>query len=103
MKKTVKVLLAVLALAVVIGAGIGGYFIWRNSQYIGKDAALNIALADMGLERGDVYDVDVELDRDHGSVRYEVEFEARSTDSGPMEVKYDIDAATGEIVRADWD
>ena len=103
MKKVMKALLAVLVLAAVIGAGIGGYFIWRNSQYIGKDRALNIALADMGLERSKVYDMDVELDHDYGSARYEVEFEARSANNGHMEVKYYIDAVTGEIVYTNAD
>lgn len=96
MKKFVKILLVVLVLAAVIGAGIGGYFIWGNSRYIGKDAALNIALADTGLERSQVHDVDVELDHDHGSACYEVDFE-----TADMEYEYEIDAFTGAILHGE--
>ena len=50
MKKAFKTVLIVLVVLLVIGAAIGGYFIYRhNSMYIGKDAALQIALSDAGV------------------------------------------------------
>lgn len=101
MKKPIKTLLIVLAIVLVIGAGTGGYFIWRNSQYIGKDGALNAVLADMGLERSDVYDVDIDLDDRIGGKYYEVEIEARDVGGGHIEAEYHIDAVTGEILFVD--
>lgn len=101
MKKPVKTLLIALAIVLAAGAAIGGYFIWRNSQYIGKDGALNAALADMGLERSDVYEVDIDLEDRMGGKYYEVEIEARDVGGGHIEAEYHIDAVTGEILLAD--
>ena len=62
MKKAVKTVLIVLVVLLVIGAAIGGFFIYRhNSMYIGKDAALQIALNDAGVSPAAVREKDVEF------------------------------------------
>ena len=64
-------------------------------KYIGKEAAINAALAHAGLKRSDVRDLKCELDRENGIMVYEVEFE-----SGLFDYEYDIDAATGKILKS---
>ena len=91
MKKVFTILLIILLL----GAAIGGFFVYRHvSSTIGKTAAAEIAYRDAGLERNQVYDLDVEYE--HGW--YEVEFE-----SAKGEFSYRIDARTGEILTGGID
>ncbi len=91
MKKVLVILLAIL----ILGAAIGGFFIYRHvSTTIGRDAAIQIALKDAGLERNQVYDLDV--DYEHGL--YEVEFESAKGD-----FSYRIDGRTGAIVTGGID
>lgn len=59
-----------------------------------REEALAIALADVDLAESDVFDIDVELDRQKGVQVYEVDFE-----TADMDFDYTIDAATGEITR----
>ena len=95
MKKTVKTVLIILLALLLIGAAIGGYFIWRHhTLYIGADAALAAALDDAGLLRAEVFDVDVEFERERGQSWYEVDFETAGT-----EYDYIIDAETGAVLR----
>lgn len=54
------------------------------------------ALAHAGLEESQVSDIDVDLDRDNGTLIYEVDF-----NSGNTEYDYDINAETGEVISAD--
>lgn len=56
------------------------------------EAALNHA----GLDKSQVRDIDVDLDRDNGRLIYEVDF-----NSGNTEYDYDINAETGEVISAD--
>lgn len=86
----------IIALTIILlGAAIGGFFIYRHvSSMIGRDAAVQIALKDAGLERNQAYDLDVEYE--HGY--YEVEFE-----SGKGDYSYRIDARTGEILTGGID
>lgn len=94
MKKAFKTVLIVLVVLLVIGAAIGGYFIYRhNSMYIGKDAALQIALSDAGVSPAAVREQDVEFERNRNGTWYDIDFET----SG-MEYSYSLDAATGEIL-----
>ena len=96
MKKSVKTLLAAVLAILVIGGCIGGFFVWRHkNSTIGGEAALQIALDDAGLVRSQVFDVDVDYDRDRYAAVYEVEFR-----SGALEYEYVIAAATGEILSA---
>lgn len=56
-----------------------------------KEAALKHA----GLDESQVRDVDIDLDRDNGTLIYEVDF-----NFGDTEYDYDINAETGEIISA---
>lgn len=57
-----------------------------------KEAALRHA----GLTDSQVSDVDIDLDRDNGTLIYEVDF-----NSGNTEYDYDINAETGDVISAD--
>ena len=90
-----KKILTILLVIVLLGAAIGGFFIYRHvSSTIGRDAAVQIALKDAGIERNQAYDLDV--DYEHGY--YEVDFE-----SGKGDFSYRIDARTGEILTGGID
>lgn len=94
MKKTTKTVLALLVLLLVIGAAIGGWFIYRhNSMYIGKDAALQIALNDAGVSPAAVREKDVEFEHSRNGAWYDIDFEVPGT-----EYEYSLDAVTGEIL-----
>ena len=64
-------------------------------EYIGEDAAMDVALKDAGFAAADVTELEAELDLDGAVVHYDVEFK-----QGGMEYDYDIDAVTGEILEA---
>ena len=94
MKKAFKTVLIVLVVLLVIGAAIGGYFIYRhNSMYIGRDAALQIALSDAGVSPAAVREKGVEFERGRNGAWYDIDFETAG-----MEYSYSLDAATGEIL-----
>lgn len=96
MKKTVKTLILVLAVLVVIGLCIGGFFLWRhNSMYISKNEAIDIALNDAGLSRSLVYDIDAEFEKSHGRAWYDVDFQDHA-----MEYEYVIDAVNGSVLNS---
>lgn len=87
-----KKILTVVLVIILLGAAIGGYAIYRHaSTTIGREAALEIALKDAGIDRAKAYDVDI--DYEHGY--YEVDFESAGGD-----MQYRIDARTGEILSA---
>ena len=65
-----------------------------QSQYIGDQAALEIALKDAGLAQSDCTEIEVELDLDDAVVHYDVGFK-----SGGLEYDYDIDAISGAILE----
>ena len=94
MNKFRKTVLIILIAAVVTALAIGGYFIVRyNNTYIGKDAALSVAMDDAGIDSGMVYAVDVEFEKNRYSAWYEVDFEDHTS-----EYKYVINAADGKIL-----
>ena len=96
MNKTLKTILIALLVLVIIGAAIGGYFIYRhNNTYIGAEAALNIALEDAGTTATMIYADDVEFEKTRHSAWYDVEF-----DDHVNEYSYIIDAVTGEILHS---
>lgn len=61
---------------------------------ISSDEALNIALSHAGVSRSQIRDLDVELDKDDGVLKYEIEFEV-----GNYEYEYDINAYTKSIIE----
>ena len=63
-------------------------------QDIGYAKAKSIALNHAGVSENTAYDMDVELDDEDGTLVYEVEFK-----SGNMEYSYEINAATGAILK----
>ena len=71
-----------------------------TAQDIGYAKAKSIALEHAGVSENQAYDMDIELDDEHGKLVYEVEFK-----SGNMEYDYEIDAASGAILKheAEWD
>ena len=64
------------------------------AQDIGYAKAKSIALNHAGVSEDQAYDMDIELDDEDGRLIYEVEFK-----SGNMEYDYEIDAATGAILK----
>ena len=63
-------------------------------QDIGYAKAKSIALDHAGVSESKAYDMDIELDDEDGILVYEVEFK-----SGGMEYSYEINAATGAILK----
>ena len=61
---------------------------------IGHAKAKSSALNHAGLSENQAYDMDIELDDEDGTLVYEVEFK-----SGGMEYSYEINAATGAILK----
>ena len=61
---------------------------------IGHAKAKSIALNHAGVSESKAYDMEIELDEEDGTLVYEVEFK-----SGGMEYSYEINAATGAIVK----
>ena len=63
-------------------------------QDIGHAKAKSIALNHAGVSENEAYDMEIELDDEDGTLVYEVEFK-----SGGMEYSYEINAATGAILK----
>ena len=61
---------------------------------IGHAKAKSIALNHAGVSENEAYDMEIELDDEDGTLVYEVEFK-----SGNMEYDYEIDAASGTILK----
>ena len=61
---------------------------------IGYAKAKSIALNHAGVSEGKAYDMEIELDDEDGTLVYEIEFK-----SGNMEYSYEINAATGAILK----
>ena len=66
----------------------------ETAQDIGHAKAKSIALNHAGVDANTVYDMNIELDVEDGTSIYEVEFK-----SGNKEYDYEIDAATGAILK----
>ena len=65
-----------------------------GSADIDHAKAKSIALNHAGVSENEAYDMDIELDDEDGILVYEVEFK-----SGNMEYDYEINAATGAILK----
>ena len=64
------------------------------AQDIGHAKAKSIALNHAGVSENQAYDMEIELDDEDGTIVYEVEFQ-----SGNVEYSYEINAATGAILK----
>ena len=64
------------------------------AQDIGYAKAKSIALNHAGVSENEAYDMEIELDDEDGTLVYEVEFK-----SGGMEYSYEINAASGAILK----
>lgn len=70
----------------------------EQQKEIGEDKALEIALKDAGVNKGDITNPFVNLEVDDGRTEYEVEFNV-----GTTEYDYSIDAFKGDIIEKDVD
>ena len=61
---------------------------------IGHAKAKSVALNHAGVSESKAYDMEIEMDNEDGTLVYEVEFK-----SGNMEYSYEINAATGAILK----
>lgn len=68
----------------------------NTSAVIGEDKAKEIALSHAGLSASQISRYSIELDVENGTKVYEIEFKA-----GGYEYEYDINAATGSVVKYD--
>lgn len=66
-----------------------------TSVYIGEDMARSIALENAGITEADINKMDVDLDREHGIMIYEIEFI-----SGQKEYEYEINAEDGTLLKS---
>ena len=97
MNKTLKTVLIIFLVLVIIGLAIGGYFIWRHTTtYIGKDAALSIAVQDAGISANQIKEADADFEKSAYAAWYDVDIDTRDG----MDYEYDIDAKTGEILSS---
>ena len=69
-----------------------------SSDYVGEDAAKAAALEHAGLTESEVTYVKVKLDREDGTIVYEIEFYF-----GNAEYDYEVDAYSGNILSYDYD
>ena len=66
-----------------------------TASTISRDKAKQIALSHAGVNSADIFDFEIELDRERGKLVYEVSFETRQ-----KEYEYEILASTGEILHS---
>lgn len=67
-----------------------------STAKITADDAKATALKHAGLTESDVTNITVDLDRDDGILKYEIDFY-----SGGIEYDYDVNAETGYVISAD--
>ena len=93
-KKTIIIIVVALVLIAAIALGIVWYFVWNDSAYIGKDAAITAALSDSGFAKNEVQRLKCDFERDDGLVYYEVSFV-----NGTTEYEYTIDPNTAAVLH----
>ena len=67
-----------------------------SENHIGKDKAKQVAFDHAGVKSSDAKNVKCELDRDDGTVHYDVDFDANG-----YEYDYEINAATGKVLKSE--
>lgn len=68
----------------------------KTSSKISKAEAKQLALKDAGVRESSIYDLEIELDYDHGVLHYDVSFEV-----GGKDYDYEINAKTGKFISID--
>ena len=87
----------ILAAAVLTAAVVSGVFAGcGNYSDIGRDAALEVALGDAGVNESDATRLRVSEDRDDGRKVYEIRFDVED-----KEYDYEIQASDGAIISSD--
>ena len=87
----------ILAAAVLTAAVVSGVFTGcGNDSDIGRDAALEVALGDAGVNESDATRLRVSDDRDYGRKVYEIRFDVED-----KEYDYEIQASDGAIISSD--
>ena len=87
----------ILAAAVLTAAVLSGVFTGcGNDSDIGRDAALEVALGDAGVNESDATRLRVSEDRDDGRKVYEIRFDVED-----KEYDYEIQASDGAIISSD--
>lgn len=87
----------ILAAAVLTAAVVSGVFAGcGNDSDIGRDAALEVALGDAGVNESDATRLRVSEDRDDGRKVYEIRFDVED-----KEYDYEIQASDGAIISSD--
>ncbi|MCM1187447.1 MAG: PepSY domain-containing protein [Lachnoclostridium sp.] len=69
-----------------------------SDSYIGEESAWSIALTHAGLKETEISQKQIKLDLEDGIMVYEIEFE-----KGRTEYEYEINAVSGEIIKAEKD
>lgn len=67
-----------------------------SQELISRDEAKSIALKHAEVKEADIRDLDIELDKDAGTLHYDVDFEV-----GGKDYDYEIDAVTGKILKSE--
>lgn len=88
--KTKTILIALLAAMLLLSGCVFG-----GPKKIGRNEALQIALNAAELTKDQVFDIDVELEKEPSRAWYEIDFESLGT-----EYEYKVDAYTGEILSS---
>ncbi len=94
MKKKLLIILAVVLVLLLIAGAAVWYFVFHNSDRIGRDAAVEAALTDAGFTKQQVRALDCDYENDDGFRYYEVKFIYDTT-----EYEYAVDAVSGEILN----
>ncbi len=102
MKKLLALVTAVLLMAVLVGCSQAHPHNHDHTSapqssetLITKEQAKAIALEHAKMTNRPIRDFEIELDRDHNEISYEIEFK-----SGGFEFEYDIHAETGKVLLA---
>lgn len=66
-----------------------------EKAYIGETKAKQIALSHAGVSESSVYEIEMEMGYERGTMVYEIDFKANN-----YEYEYDINASSGEIVKS---
>ena len=95
MKKKILMLTAAAALAAMLAGCNQSVQGGKQMNYIGEEAAKNMAVTAAQLKSDDVVFTEAELDEKNGTVYYEVKFTADGT-----KYSYAIDALTGAVIES---